>query len=221
MDDKSFAVLTAAPLFAGLSEGILKAYLSCLSPSQRRYKKGDILLHAGDSTPSIGILLSGVVAGYKTTLSGNEYLFSELRPGDLFGDILSGSHAKSPVTLVAVEDTEVLLFTRRRLFAVPCEKELAEAHLRVLQNLDGAMGDKYFLLMQRLDMMLQGTLREQVLYYLRAQQSRAGTDVFVIPFDRAGFAAFLGCDRAALSRVLSQLQKEAVIEAKHNQFRLL
>ena len=51
--------------------------------------------------------------------------------------------------------------------------------------------------------------------------ARAGADTFTIPFSRAGLADYLNCERSALSREISRMRDEGLIETYKNSFKLL
>ena len=50
---------------------------------------------------------------------------------------------------------------------------------------------------------------------------RAGSDTFTTPLTRAGLAEYLNCDRSALSRELSRMQHDGLIETWRSSFKLL
>ena len=58
---------------------------------------------------------------------------------------------------------------------------------------------------------------QSLLRYLRDEAPAAGA-WFTLPLDRQGMARFLGADRSALSRVLSQLKSEGLIAYRKSEF---
>ena len=65
------------------------------------------------------------------------------------------------------------------------------------------------------------TLREKLLTFLSGWERRCGQKTFQIPFDRAALAVYLGVNRTALSRELSAMQAEGLLEFYKNSFKLL
>ena len=57
--------------------------------------------------------------------------------------------------------------------------------------------------------------------YLLSEAERAGSLTFSIPFSRIQLADYLNCDRSALSRELSTMQKEGLIDTYRSSFKLL
>ena len=132
-------------------------------------------------------------------------------------DVLGGSSLSSPVTVVASAPCEVLL--------VPYEKLLLPgadpARQRVLQNLVRSISDKYFLLSRRVDLLLLKSLRAKVCAYLLSEAEYHHSMTFTIPYSRIQLADYLNCDRSALSRELSTMQKEGLIDTYRSSFKLL
>ena len=132
-------------------------------------------------------------------------------------DVLGGSSLSSPVTVMASAPCEVLL--------VPYEKLLLPgadpARQRVLQNLGRTISDKYFLLSRRVDLLVLKSLRAKVCAYLLNESERAGSLTFSIPFSRVQLADYLNCDRSALSRELSLMQKDGLLDTFKSSFKLL
>ena len=132
-------------------------------------------------------------------------------------DVLGGSSLSSPVTVVASAPCEVLL--------VPYEKLLLPgadpARQRVLQNLVRTISDKYFLLSRRVDLLLLKSLRAKVCAYLLSEAEVHHSLTFTIPYSRIQLADYLNCDRSALSRELSLMQRDGLLETYKSSFKLL
>ena len=92
---------------------------------------------------------------------------------------------------------------------------------RVVQNLVRTISDKYFSLSHRIDLLVMKSLRAKVAAYLLSEAARAHSLTFSIPFSRIQLADYLNCDRSALSRELSTMQKEGLIDTYRSSFKLL
>lgn len=81
--------------------------------------------------------------------------------------------------------------------------------------------DDVLVLHERIDCLLRPTIREKILTYLwwmsREQQKRT----FTIPMNRNAMAEYLNVERSALSRELSYMKRDGVIDYHKNTFRLL
>ena len=64
------------------------------------------------------------------------------------------------------------------------------------------------------------TVRGRLTTYLAGQAALEGRWEFSIPFDRQQLADYLNLDRSALSRELSRMQEEGLLEYHKNRFKL-
>ena len=140
-----------------------------------------------------------------------------MEPGGVFGDVLGGSSRTSPVTVVASAPCEVLLIPYEQLLL----SDGSPAHQLALRNLVRTISDKYFSLSRRIDLLVMKSLRAKVAAYLLSEAARAHSLTFSIPFSRIQLADYLNCDRSALSRELSTMQKEGLIDTYRSSFKLL
>ena len=203
-------LLQSTSLFAGLEAEALRVLLGEVGAVLRTYSRGETLVLAGQSNRRVGVVLSGAIEAYHPAASGARLPISQMGPGGVFGDVLGGSSLSSPVTVMASAPCEVLL--------VPYEKLLLPgadpARQRVLQNLVRTISDKYFLLSRRVDLLLLKSLRAKVCAYLLSE-------AFTIPYSRIQLADYLNCDRSALSRELSLMQRDGLLETYKSSFKLL
>ncbi len=211
--------LRRCSLFAGLSPQQIDALLREWQPQRRSYCRGETLLLAGYETQVLGIVLSGQIEAEKHTADGTALTLTRMGPGGIFADILAGSRgAKSPVTVTAAADTTVLLLPYGRLLRQGAA--LDAAHAAVLQNLIAAIAEKYFTLDRRIEILMLHSVREKVLHYLRTEAVRLPDGALQTPYDRAGLAAYLGCERSALSRELSRMRRDGILQIDGRTFRL-
>lgn len=214
-----YDTLRAAPLLRGMSDADLDLLLAHMQPHTRRYQKGEYLLMAGYTTREVGIILEGSIHALKTGPDGASVVIQHMGPGGVFGDILAGSSVKSPVSVVAAEPCLALYLPHEKVLH-PCSAA-GSAHGRLLQNLVETISNKYFALDRRLELLMCRSLRTRIARWLLEESELAGADTFSVPLRRAELAAYLNCDRSALSRELSRMQREGLVETWHGSFKLL
>lgn len=212
------AVLQQTSLFSGIPQQELAALAAALRPVRRRCGQGELLLLCGQPCASLGVLLSGRLEAWRPLADGSRIPVAQIKPGGVFADVLGGTGLPSPITVQAVEPGEVLLFPYDILLT-PCAA-CPDAHNLLLRNLVRTMGRKYFSLMDRIDLLTLKTLRAKVCAYLLRQADRNRSEHFAIPHSRAALAEYLNCDRSALSRELSRMQADGLIETHKNEFLL-
>ncbi len=217
---EELALLANCPLFLGMTQSQRTAFLAALPPDLRSYAPGESLLAAGERVQSIGILLAGRAEAQKTTPGGRPFTVARLGPGSVYGDVLSSSGAQSPVSISARSACRSLRLPYARLFS-PAFEQAAPCHSLFLKNLLRVISEKYFTLDARLDLLLLRGLRPRIAAFLLAEAARRESQSFFIPHTRASLAETLGCERSALSRELSRMAKEGLIETRRGYFALL
>lgn len=75
------SVIRSSTLFSGISEQELTAMLACLGTKASRFPKDALLLRAGDTAESIGLVLSGSVLVEQEDVWGNRNILSKAGPG--------------------------------------------------------------------------------------------------------------------------------------------
>ena len=212
-----WSILERTALFYGLTGAEVDSVVSAVGGMVRRYEAGEVLWHQGEVVSSLGIVLLGAVEAVAYSPEGSAELVAYHEAGQVVGDVLMASHSPSPVTLLARSDASVLLLPMEGLY--PMAGEVSPALRRVQRNLLAETGEKFWQQRRRIAYLVEPRLRERVLRYLRDEAPAAGV-WFTVPLDRPGMARFLGADRSALSRVLSQLRNEGRIEYRKREFRV-
>lgn len=205
-------------LFAGMTEKQISLFCKSCAGYCSCYSKGTIVLHQGDTCGDIIIVIKGNCRGVVYGFDGNRSILALFGAGDIFGDVLAMNPGRtSPVTVETVSECE--------LFHIPfcclTGDRGGKYERAVLRNLTGLISDKYFELLFRNNCLSKKTIREKLLYYLQSFDKKHTGEPFNIPFDRLGLAEFLGVERSALSRVLSALKEEKLIDFYKNTFKLL
>ena len=207
-------------LFSGIEPQEIDGLLKCLSTRHVQYAKGGYIIEEGDKVYDFGIILSRHGRAIKWDSSGRLIIISLIKAGSEIGVILAASlDHKSPVTVQAQEDVFVLQIPFERVLA-RCERGCPR-HDRLLRNYINIVAEKGLVLHERIDCLLRPTIREKILTYLwrvsRDQQKRT----FTIPMNRNAMAEYLNVERSALSRELSYMKRDGIIDYHKNMFRLI
>ena len=210
-------LLQSTSLFTGIDADSLRVLLGELGAVIRTYGRGEALVLAGAPNRRVGVVLSGGIEAYRPAPGGARIPITRMGPGGVFGDVLGGSSLDSPVTVVASSRCEVLLFPYERLLL----PDGSPARQKLLQNLVRTISDKYFLLSRRVDLLVLKSLRAKVCAYLLNEAEQQGSMTFTIPFSRIQLADYLNCDRSALSRELSLMQRDGLLDTYRSSFKLL
>ena len=210
----NFSKMTLYPIFSGFSEEDIRLFISASSVKTAAFSKGEILLHEGEECREMGLILEGSCVGETFTESGRRDIAAIFNEGSVFGDVLAMSRGgKSPVTVSALTNVTVMFIPFEKLLSADCINGAL-----IIKNLAALISEKYFSLLFRVNCLSKLTLREKILYYLHEMLRGSKSPTFSVPFNRNQLADFLSSDRSALSRELSRLKREGIIDFYKNTF---
>lgn len=212
--------LPGLPLFGGIQSKDYGAMLSCVGYHVGSYQKGETIALEEEHIKHVGIVLSGAVDMVKEDLWGNRTMLMRLRAKALFGETFAcGSDTLSVVSFLAAEDAEILFLPFWKVMhscSMACE-----FHHRLTENMVRLIADKNRDLMRKIEVISKKTLREKIMAYLSLQAQMTGQRYFELPLGRGELADYLCADRSALTRELSNMRAEGLIDFDKNMFRIL
>lgn len=209
-----------SPLFSGINPEDRKAMLSCIGYHIGTFRKGDIVVFEEENMKHIGIVLSGAVDMIKEDLWGNKTMLVRARKNDVFGETFAcGSDNLSVVTFFVTEDAKVLFLPFNRVMQ-SCTMA-CQFHHRLIENMVRVIADKNRDLMRKVEVVSKRTIREKLLAYLSIQAQIQNSRYFEIPLGRVELAEYLCVDRSALTRELTKMKEEGLIDYDRNCFRML
>lgn len=212
--------LLGTALFAGIAAEQIKGLLNCVGARIVRYQRDELIVEENATVATFGVMLSGRARAFKLDAAGRVITLTLLEKGSEIGVILAaGDNHRSPVAVEAQTDSTVLLIPYEGLIG-RCERNCPR-HERLLRNYIGCVAQKGLVLHERIDCLLKPTVREKIMAYLTRMSREQGDRSFTIPLDRYGLSEYLNIERSALSRELSRMKKEGLIDFQKNYFRLL
>lgn len=211
--------LGALPLFFGIQEADLPPMLHCLGSFTRSYAKGAFLSFAAEELTCVGVVLQGAVHMIKEDIGGNKTVLAVIKQGELFGEtFVCGDHKTVELTFFAATACRVLFLPFHKVLR-SCRMTCVHHH-RLIENMVGLIAAKNVMLIEKIEIISQKSLRDKILTYLSLQARRAQSSYFDIPLSRLALAEYLCADRSALSRELSRMQEEGLLDFDKNSFHL-
>ncbi len=213
-------VISSCELFEGMNEDALSHAFSFFSAYVKKYVKGECVCPCGSSMPSFGLVLRGSVQVFSDDINGNRIIMASASAGNTFGESLCFLQVKEiPVCIYAFEDTEILWLKGAPLHSLGAvtdsrDRVLCERFVSMLAKRTLSMND-------RIQILSKLTLREKLITYFSYCARESGGRTFHIPHNRESLAIYLGVNRSALSRELSRMKKEGIIEYYRNSFKIL
>lgn len=205
------------PLFQGIGVSDFEAMLACMEARLQKYKKDAIIQLSGNPVESVGLVLSGTVQVLREDADGKQNLLTELREGDMFGEVFAcAGITHSPVTVMAEETSEVLHINYRKIITT-CSSACTFHH-KLVENMLTLLAQKNLMLNRKIEILSKRTTRERLFLYFDLY--RQGAKRFTIPLSREELAAYLCVDRSAMSTELSKMQREGLLRYDRNTFQL-
>lgn len=204
-------ILLRSRLFRDFSATELLEKLPELDAELRLVERGDTLIETDEEARRIGQVVSGRVMFCRCGASGCVHELGYRGADDIFGlTALFSGPGRSPVTVRAAADGEVLLFDIRTLLEDErCRDRIKDAAMLMLAN----HSVKNIL---RLDVLQAKTMREQIMTFFQTMRDKHESDQFQIKPNQAELAEYLGVNRSALSRELNKMQREGILEILPN-----
>jgi CRP-like cAMP-binding protein len=204
-------------LFNNIIADDLSAMLSCLGVKYKKYEKRSIIVLAEDNADHVGIVLGGAVLIVKEDFVGNRSIVDRIGQYDMFGEAFAcAGIQKSPVTIVAAENCEIMWIQFRRIINT-CSANCV-FHSKLIENMMKLLALKNIQMNQKLEITSKRNLRDKLTAYLLIQAKEAKSLDFAIPLSRSELADYLYVDRSALSRELCNMRDEGLIEFNKNHF---
>lgn len=209
-----------SPLFHGIQPENLRAMMGCITYHVKRYKKGEMIAFENENMKHIGLVLSGKVDMIKEDLWGNKTMLVRMHKQDVFGETFAcGDDSLAVVSFLVSEDAEIVFIPFQKVMHT-CTNA-CEFHHRLVENMVRLIANKNRDLMRKIEIISKKSLREKILAYLSLQAQVQNTRYFEIPLGRVELAEYLCADRSALTRELSNMREDGLIDYDRNMFRVL
>lgn len=211
-------LVTQHPLFQGLDANTLSEALSILRAESASFKKGAVLQRSGQRMSRFGLVLSGAVQVCQDDFEGNRMIMAEVGEGGTFGESLCFLKTpESPVYITASLPSEVLWLSPDALF-----KESADPLIRQMEmRFTTILARRTLSMNSRIQVLSKLKLRDKLITYFTEQAGAAGSDTFTIVMNRDDMASYMGTNRSALSRELSHMKDDGIIDFYRSTFRVL
>ncbi len=206
-------------LFMGMEQVEINTALDALDATYKSYNKGETILHAGDRTDSVCVVISGSVTIESNDMWGNRTILNIIDAGDFFAESYAVLKDETLlVDAVANEKSEVLFLRIGKVFG---NINFQLWQNKLVKNLLMISASKNLMLSGRSFHISPKTARGRIMTYLNSVSLKKHSKIFEIPFDRQQMADYLNLERTALSKELSRMKQEGIIDFHKNHFKIL
>ena len=187
------------PLFQGVPAAEVEQFIAATGAKIKRVSRGARILEAYEENHNIGVIVEGEAQVLAEDRFGNENVSHNLERGAMLGST-SAIMPQVPYLVLWIPYQSLLT-------AGP---KLGHTHGLVMKNLLEAFCRKNVLMMQKIKILSQKTLRERLILYLLYKEQRQGKARVPVP-GRVQLAKELECNRSALTREISSMQAEGLL----------
>ena len=211
--------LRKMPVFADLSDAQLKDIHSITTV--RTYRKGTIIFLEGEAGEGFHFVKIGKVKIVKMTDDGREHIINILSPGDLFAEVLLFNSGTYPATSVAVEDSKIGIIKNSDL-----ERLILGNNALALQLIK-VLSQRLMFTQQKIkNLALNDVTARTAETLLRLSQQHGkplgnGHIQITLDLSRQDLASLVGTTRETVTRTLSALKKDKLIDFDMQKITLL
>jgi CRP/FNR family transcriptional regulator len=209
--DGTAALLARLEMFSGLSQAELDQLAAVAVP--RSYEGGQGVFREGDQGNACHLVRSGSFKATKAHPDGRTIALTELRPGDMFGELALFSGERRSATIEALEPaTTVALLAEDIRALLTTQPSIAIKMLAALANRVRAANER---IARQSFQGVAGRVASVLLSQVEARQAEGASESdVVVSVTQADIAELAGSARESASRFLAVLERDGVVTLK-------
>ncbi|WP_037359383.1 Crp/Fnr family transcriptional regulator [Selenomonas sp. oral taxon 892] len=212
------ALLLRHDLFEGIQADDLTALVNALDGELKHYAAGQNIMRMGRAPIVTGIILSGAVEVSFLNENADQIDMSIFEAGKSFGETMEGANlTTSRMFVKALRESLILRLKFRQLYA---RESCSDPHLwRFTLNMLRRISQKGIFYQHKIRIMGQKSIRAKLSVYLQAISEEDGEGLREM--NQTQLARYLGVERSALSREMSHMRDEGIIDYDRKTLRVL
>ncbi|QSX09335.1 Crp/Fnr family transcriptional regulator [Alkalibacter rhizosphaerae] len=203
------------PIFSHLDGEQLETVVSLIR--RKHFDKRETLFFEGGVLQGLMIINRGKAKAYRHTADGKEQILHLFFPGDFFGEKSLFVDKKTEYNVAAIEPVDLCMISRKDFQRLM--KDYPHINQKIMEELVSRIDHLESMIenlgAKSVDARIQSLLLELGQKALKQEKLEDGME-FVLPLSREGLANYIGVTRETVSRKLSALQEEGIIEMTGN-----
>jgi cAMP-binding proteins - catabolite gene activator and regulatory subunit of cAMP-dependent protein kinases len=184
--------------------------------THHHYTSGEYLFSAGDAADSLLIVAHGQAKVFQMAANGKEQMLRILQTGDFDGEAALFSNSDHNSFAQALMDTDVCQISRQDF------QKLMQKTPEMAVNMVNALGRRIAQLEQQTTEVTTSSVESRLASYLLETSAGLDEEVFTLPLKKKDIATYLGTTPETISRKLTSLAKQGMIEKiSNNKFKIL
>ena len=194
-------------LFDSFSWAEIKYFFDPTQYKIKKYEKGQIIHIENEVCKSMDIILTGKLSIQKIDEEGKILKVAVFTAGDILGaNLLFASKNLYPMMVVAESKLTLLHMSRDLILKLGPEK------IQFMNNLLRVVSNKTLVLSDKLDVISLKTIRQRVMDFLKYEYYIQRSNVIELKITKKELAKRLGIQRTSLSRELSKMRSDGLID---------
>ncbi|MGO3018119.1 MAG: Crp/Fnr family transcriptional regulator [Anaerococcus sp.] len=200
------------PIFKKISDEDIKKIEKFLPIEKRLYNKDSYIFMQNDMAEDIFYLVKGDVIVSKIDFSGKRYIVENFKEDVIFGEIYAYLNETYDFSAIVNADSEIYVIKNfKKIFSLDLSKEFLTSFINLLAK--KCMG-----LSRKNQISTQFTLRQKIANYLIYNEEN---NLITLKMTREELADFLSTTRPSLSRELSKMKEEGIIDVEGKEIKIL
>lgn len=213
---KYYDVISKCQLFHNISNQEIIKICDALKANIFSFKKGELIVDEGAPCDTVSIILIGKVELHTFFISGDVSSLITLNPSHVFGEaILFSQENKYPISATAITQTEILRLRKKDVL------RLMESHPLFLENYLGLLSKKLLFLNDKFKLLSLSTIRGKIAHVLIKLTKEQNSMTINLPFSKEKMALHICTRRPSLSRELSKMKSEGLIDYEKSKIKIL
>lgn len=209
--------LAGMSLFLSVGETALEELLMKNAYTIKSYTKNDVFALAGDRVNHLMVVVKGSLIARMVSESGKHIQIDQIDAGRIVAPaMLFASENVFPVHVIPNEDTIVFFLHRDEFLQMMFQNE------QLLYNFIRIVSDVNRFLSSKIHSLSLKTIRGKLAEYILAESDmRGGDNMITLSLSKQSLADKFAVARQALSRSLSELEEEGLIQMKGRKITIL
>lgn len=199
-------------IFKNLNDEDLDLIRSKTDFIEKTYSKGECIFRTGDKSGDLFYLIEGSINVYQIDSKGKRFIFQNFTKPTLFGEVYSYLEEPFDFDSECAEDCKILIIKDfRKIFEPPCPESFLRSYINFLSK-------KCLALSKKNQITSQASLRQKIGKYLIENEKDGKV---ALSMKREDLADYLSTTRPSLSRELSKMADEGLIELGTSYIKIL
>jgi CRP-like cAMP-binding protein len=177
----------------------------------RRYKKGQMIFFEGDIADRLYIISNGKMKVFKYTKEGKEQILYILSNGDFIGDLSLLKRGKFEFNAEALEDTSICTLSKEDFDSIV--RSNPEIPIKILENVHDRLISLENLVQSLGTKDVEARIAALIFSFAKSFGTETKEGILVdLPLNREEMGNYIGITRETISRKLTAMQDEGMIE---------